>query len=123
MHPDLWKVVRYGRWTQAEHITVLEARALHRTVRRLCLFEKGRNLKQLCLVDNLGVALSYDRFRAKDFRLLTNLRKTAGYLLARNNRLSVRWIPSEKNSADPPSRAFEDNSTFLKRLQFTKPAF
>ena len=62
--------------------------------------------RHLALVDNLPLALSAGKGRARSHLLLRPLRRIAGLLLASRCRLSVRWIPSELNSADAPSRGF-----------------
>ena len=83
---------------------ILEARALVMTIRRLAVTTFGHDLKQVTLVDNMSVCLSFDRSRAQNFLLLNQTRRFSSYLLSRNLRVTVRWIPSELNTADGPSR-------------------
>ena len=90
-----------------ENILILEARSALRAIERLAACEPGRNLRQLLLVDNLGLALSMDRCRSKNFKLLAILRRVSSLRLCKNIRLAVRWIPSEANPADAPSRIYE----------------
>ena len=51
----------------------------------------------------MGVCLSLPRFRAKSFPLLVLVRKFAAWCLSRRIFPAIRWIPSERNSADAPS--------------------
>ena len=76
-------------------------------IRRLALGVFGKQIRQLILVDNMAVCLSVNRSRAKDYRLLRIIRKIQSYCLARDILFTLRWIPSESNTADKPSRIFE----------------
>ena len=61
----------------------------------------------LFLGDNLGCILALSRSRAKDYQMLVQVRRVAAWSLARGVRISFRWIPSEWNTADDPSRLAE----------------
>ena len=50
------------------------------------------------------------RWRRRSFQVLVILRRMAARCLSRNVRLSVRWVPSEKNPADAPSRIYQPRS-------------
>ena len=56
------------------------------------------------LGDHLGTILSIARMRARKYKDICTLRKIAAYCLSNNISLNVRWIPSEFNPADAPSR-------------------
>ena len=62
------------------------------------------NTRQLFLVDSMSAALAFDRCRSKNHRMLRQIRKFCSLGLARNISFSVRWVPSEFNPADAPSR-------------------
>ena len=62
---------------------------------------KGR---LLLLSDNISTVLCFNRGRSRHFKLLTQIRRFASVCLARNVRISIRWIPSEFNSSDKGSR-------------------
>ena len=68
----------------------------------------GKSVRQLFLVDHMFVCLAFEQARAKDYRLLCLIRRFASYLLARNIRASVRWMPSELNNADEGSRLADE---------------
>ena len=82
----------------------MEARALNKALNRVAVTRFGHDIRQLLLVDSMSVALSFDRCRSQSFKLLRQIRKFAAVCLARNIDPHVRWIPSELNSADEPSR-------------------
>ena len=104
LHKSQWEPKSWGRWQRAENILVLEARALIGGIRRVCSSNHGHDCRQLCLVDNLSLALCFERSRSRNFKVIRILRQASAYLLGFNISLSVRWIPSELNSADGPSR-------------------
>ncbi|CAE7226828.1 unnamed protein product, partial [Symbiodinium sp. CCMP2592] len=99
------------RWRHSDGILVLEAHALLKSLARIAHTRWGQSIRQLLLVDNMAVALAFDRGRSKNFKMLRIIRKLGALCLARNILPSVRWIPSEYNSADEPSR-LEEGSTF-----------
>lgn len=110
---SLWEPKLWGRWSYNAGILELEGRALVKSLKRVAVSVHGRDIRQLLLVDNMAVALSFDRFRSRNFRLLLQIRKFAAYLLARNISSSVRWIPSELNNSDEPSRFFSEEESKL----------
>ena len=109
----LWEPKLWGRWNFRAGILELEGRALVKSLRRVALSVFGSDIRQLLLVDNLAVALSFDRFRSRSYPLLKQIRRFASYLLARNITATVRWIPSELNNSDEPSRIFSQESSKL----------
>ena len=95
----------------------MEARAVLKSIKRLALTRFGHDLRRLHLCDNLGVVLSFERIRLKNFKLLRILREFSAYCLARNIFVGVRWIPSELNISDEPSRMYDpDDSKLLVDL-------
>ena len=65
----------------------------------------------------MSVCLAFDRSRARNYAFLVQVRKFAAYLLARNISRTIRWIPSELNKADRPSRLdTEETSKILTDL-------
>lgn len=110
---ELWTPRVWGKWDFSENIVVLEGRALVKSLKRIALTVFGSNIRQVLLVDNLSVALSFDRCRSRDFKLLKQIRKFCSYLLARNISASIRWVPSELNNSDIPSRYHSDEPSKL----------
>lgn len=66
----------------------------------------GAGQRHVCLVDNLPLPLGVVRGRSKSAHLALPLRQITAVLLASGSRLAVRWIPSEFNVADAPSRGW-----------------
>ena len=79
---------------------VLDARALVMSLRRVALSLHGGDARQILIVDNFGVCLCFDRCRSKNFELLNQIRVFASYVLARNFKPSLLWVPSEVNNSD-----------------------
>ena len=105
LQPEDWKVSLSGKWKHtSEHITLKEARALTILVRRLSRASKFRNKRILILVDNLALALSVGKGRSCNHAMLRVAQKIGAIALACNFCLRVRWIPSELNVSDGPSR-------------------
>ena len=114
---EFWSPTIWGRWHFSEAIGVLEARAILLSFKRLALTRYGHDMRHLHLSDNLGIVLSVERSRARNFKVLKILREIAAYCFARNIQLAIRWVPSELNIADEPSRVHDvDESKLLVDL-------
>lgn len=100
----LWSPKIWGRWKFKENIGILEARTVLKSIQRVCMTRFGHDVRHLHLCDNLGVVLSIERCRSKNFKLLSVIRRIAAFCIARNIQLAIRWVPSELNIADEPSR-------------------
>ena len=102
-----WHTLVASRWSRAEHVNVLEARALSTAVRwaisrttpSTCV---GRNA--LVFVDSAVVLSAATKGRSSSPLLLRRLRQLAALLLAAGTRLHLVWVPSAANPADGPSR-------------------
>ena len=115
---NAWAEARRGFWKHREHITLLEARTLVKTIRELAHQTFGHDIRQLFLVDNMSVALAFSRSRAHDFALLVQIRRFCAYAIARGIVCYIRWIPSELNDSDAPSRNYQQSSeTFTTQLE------
>lgn len=100
---ERWVLIVAREWNFSDGILHLEARPLVTGLQRVAETISGENTCQLFLVDNMSVALAFERCRCHGYRLLCQVRRFASYCLARNIRAGVRWIPSELNSADAGS--------------------
>lgn len=91
-----------------DNIHVLEGRALDWTVRhaaaRGCRL-RGRRL--LIFGDNMSVKCAINKGCVCDWSLLHICRSVGATALAADIRVVSRWVPSEYNPADGPSRRFE----------------
>jgi len=104
MRPGDWSVTRAGRWEFTADIHEKEARAMAASIERFARTRFGRDCHRLNLGDNMGDVLVFERGRAKEYPLLVQVRRWCGAALARNIRPAVRWVSSEANVADAPSR-------------------
>ena len=99
-----WKTVLMGKWRSSEAITVKEGRALVLCLRRLCRSSRSRGLRHVILVDSFSLALATHKGRARSFDLLRITQQIAALTLAGGFSVRLRWIASEHNVADGPSR-------------------
>jgi hypothetical protein len=53
-----------------------------KSLKRVALSRFAKDIRQLLLVDNMAVALCFDRFRSRKYRLLRQIRRYSSYLLA-----------------------------------------
>ena len=105
LKPEDWAVVWSKPWRFQANILNTEARALGWSVEHLLRSNRNINKRLLCFSDNLPLVLGACKGRAKSGYLLKPLRRITSLLLATGSRLAVRWIASELNVADAPSRA------------------
>ena len=106
LRPTLWKPEGTGIWAHWEGILLLESRALLKVRSRMCHMSHGTSVWQLYLVDNMSVALSFERRRAHVHRLLVHIRPFVALCLFRDVFATVRWAPSEFNTSDARSRKY-----------------
>ena len=99
-----------SRMKMPEAITVLEGRATIQSIRHKCRSMRHFNKRHVHLGDNLDMVLAFDRGRAKAIPLLLCCRRAAAFSIATATQFHHRWIPSEWNAADGPSRQFEHES-------------
>ena len=90
------------RYPQATHVG--EARAAEAAVGEAVVSSGGKPHRQLLVGDNLGVILAMERRRAHAYPLLLQVRRCVAWDLASGVRSSFRWLASEQNAADQPSR-------------------
>lgn len=112
-----WKVLFSTRMTLPEHITLLEGRGIAQALRHKARSSNHFHKRHVHLNDNLGMVLSFDRGRAKNKALLFQCRRGAAHAIATDSEYHFRWIPSEFNIADKPSRLLEPCSHASKSQQ------
>ena len=62
------------------------------------------NCLLLMLIDNMSVCLAFERRRSKNLRVLACIRRVSAISFLLGLRVSYRWVASEANSSDRPSR-------------------
>ena len=99
-----WRVLHGRPWAHQEHITALEMRALVYSLRHLTRPRQSMGKMYLIPTDSLVGALAITKGRTSAPGLVRGLRQYTSISLRRNVRALPRWIPSELNPADGPSR-------------------
>lgn len=102
----------YGRWTVVysashsliEHITITEGRALLHAIRHIVRSKAALNKRLLFLVDNMSLCLAVNKGRSSKPKLASILQEIAATCVATGCKVVCRWVPSELNPADRPSR-------------------
>ncbi|CAK9025948.1 unnamed protein product, partial [Durusdinium trenchii] len=103
--PHDWSVQLNGSWKHLqEHITLKEGRALTLAIRRLSRNSRHRGKRLLIFVDIVALAFSVGKGRSCNHAMLRVNQKIGALALACGLILRVRWIPSEFNVSDGPSR-------------------
>lgn len=105
LDPDEWTVVWSRPWKYQDNILHTEALALCWSVEHALRANRNFGKRILLLSDNLPLTLGVCKGRAKSSFLTKPLRKICALSLATGSKFHVRWIPSEWNVADRPSRA------------------
>ena len=99
-----WKVCGRYKWKRSEPIPVLEARAslfaIRHAVRSVDCFGK----RLLVLSDSISAVCALDKGRGRSFKMRRVSQQVAAISLGANLQVCYRWIPSEWNPADGPSR-------------------
>ena len=107
MSSEKWKVVHSSKISSDKPIHEKEGWGVLWVLKHLTRSERSFGRRHLTLCDNLGLVLSLSKGRAQSDSMNRICRKIAALSLACNISLVVRWIASERNPADEPSRRFE----------------
>ena len=98
----------------SEHITIKEGRALVLALRRLARSSKHRSRNHAFLLDNLALCFAVHKGRAHTYDMLRIMQQVGSICLAASLGVFPRWIPSEWNVADGPSRGQVSPGPFKK---------
>jgi len=99
-----WQIVGRHRWRQQESMPVHEAQATLYGVRHILRKCSNFGKRHVILTDSMTAAVAIDKGRANSFRLRRVLQQLAALSLGSGCVFRSRWIPSEWNPADGPSR-------------------
>ena len=107
LDPSDWHEAFAVYMQHPEHITLLEGRGIVAALRHKLRSTGEFGMKHLHLNDNMGAVLMCSKGRSGAFPMLKICRRLCALLLCSDSGLSTRWIPSELNIADGPSRRWE----------------
>ena len=99
-----WQVVGRYRWQRRESMPVYEARASLHAIQHHLRSLRSFGQKHIILTDSMTAAVAFDKGRAQGFSLRRVVQQTAALSMASGCLFRMRWIPSEWNPADGPSR-------------------
>ena len=91
-------------WAASEAQCILEARTAIFTLKRLCRCIGNFSQHHLILGDAMAVVLALTKGRSSSPVLLSICRQWCAYSLAADIYGHLRWVPSQENAADDPSR-------------------
>ncbi|CAK0904966.1 unnamed protein product [Prorocentrum cordatum] len=101
---ESWLLRVKGRFSRAENIIRLEGHGVVIGIRHHLRAASRRGRKLLALCDNLGLVLALGKGWAAGPRVNKTCREAAALSIFGDMSVTVRWIPSELNLADRPSR-------------------
>ena len=110
---DEWAELARGRWTQADHITLGEGRAVIVLLKALAKMPGAHGSRVLSLMDNIPFSAAMAKGRSPAAGLNYLLRKRSAISLACHLYCVLPWIESRNQPADAASRAhgeFLDNN-------------
>ena len=101
---DRWKLAIRQRWAFPEHINVLELRVAVSAVQRAARDSRFLGKRLLLLSDNMVAVCLLEKGRSRIRSLNRFCRKAAGYVLATGIDIRIRYLETDRNPADGPSR-------------------
>eukprot|EP00971_Amphidinium_carterae_P341870 6480919-Amphidinium_carterae.2 len=99
-----WKLCWKGLWKDSEAMPILEGRCALLAYKHLLRSTQNLGKKLLLLTDSITVASCLMKGRSSRGKMQGICRAFAALTLATNSSLLVRWLVSESNYADGPSR-------------------
>jgi hypothetical protein len=99
-----WSTIVSSRWRRPEHINVLELRALTTALRWVISSPSSVCSRPVFVCDSQVCVYAVAKGRSSSPPLLRRLRCFNAFLLAFGCRPLVKWIPTQYNPADGPSR-------------------
>ncbi|CAE8709859.1 unnamed protein product [Polarella glacialis] len=99
-----WRVLYSGWWRMTEHTNINETRAVVGILRHMARSRTTWNHKFLVFTDSMVALGALAKGRSSARPLLRLCRQACAYSCVFSLRLLLRYVPSEKNIADGPSR-------------------
>ena len=101
-----WRVVGRKEWSKQETMPVLEARGVLYAVKHGLRTLANHGTRLVVLGDSLSAAGDISKGRGQARGLLRVAQQLGALLLSTGTQLRYRWIPSERNPSDGPSRGW-----------------
>ena len=105
-----WTVVGRYKWKRQQSIPILEARAALYAVKHITRSVSGFGRRHLILSDSMTAISGISKGRSTARGLRRVIQQIAAVCLCSRISVHVRWIPSEWNPADGPSRLWQLSS-------------
>ena len=105
-----WSVIHGYSWKVPAHINVLELQAVVNSVKRRLRKQQSNPCRALHLIDSQVVCAIIAKGRTSSFRLRRGLGQVSALLVAAGLVLVVRYVSTDCNSSDIPSRWAERRS-------------
>jgi hypothetical protein len=102
--PARWRLTFAGTFSREEGIATQEMRTITLTARHLARNRDDWNKKHLLFTDSQSALGAACKGRSSNFPLLRLCRRLCAISLCLGVVLRIRWVPSEWNWADGPSR-------------------
>ena len=102
--PKDWELVVKEKWRFEEHNNITEARTGLWAVRRAARSMKHWGKRMLIFTDSLVTLGAFTKGRSSSWGLLRQCRKLAAFTLGLGMSFSWRYVPTDLNMADGPSR-------------------
>ena len=99
-----WRTVGSHRWRRSITLPVAEARATLYAVKHILRSRHGFGQKHLIFSDSMTAACAIARGRSPTYALRRVCQQVAALALCSGSSFHLRWVPSEYNPADNPSR-------------------
>lgn len=99
-----WKTVGMKFWKKRETLPVYEARSSLYAVKHILRKRDNFGKRHLILSDSLTATCAISRGRAQGFTLRRVCSQIGALVLSSGISICIRWIPSEWNPSDNPSR-------------------
>ncbi|CAK0818612.1 unnamed protein product, partial [Prorocentrum cordatum] len=101
-----WKEVARWRWEEKEHINLLEMRTSVAAARHSARSRASWGRRHLRITDSMVCLGGFSKGRSASRPILILCRRMAALDLGRGMREYWRWVPSDRNHSDGPSRGF-----------------
>jgi hypothetical protein len=104
--PHLWRLAMTAEWGFYEHNNVTEARTAVWAVRRAARSMRNWGRRLLVMSDSAVTIGAFTKGRSSSPGLLRQCRRLAGLVLGLGMAVTFRYVKTDKNNADGPSRGF-----------------